>query len=511
MAKPPGARQGLPCLRRRRRNITLAVLAALLAADAAVVIVRWPYTQKRIIEALERSTGSEIRSDRFRRTYFPHPGCALDNVVFARGRLQLAALTTLKVEGSWSDVLTLRHRIDRMRAEGLHVRIPTEVPAATRGDAKKRPETIIGELVADGAVLDIVREQRTLRFSFARLTATDLAKSRAIVVRMTARIPEPPGNVTATGAVGPWNRSDVGATPVSGSFDLREADLGKYKGIAGLLSANGSFSGTLARIEVRGETDTPKFQVTQSPNTTRLRATYQVFVNALTGETTLDSVRAEFARTAISATGKITHDPRTTVIVDFASEQSRIQDLLRMFGKSSHPALNGPITFRAHTVLPPGDERFLRKLRLDGSFGIDDAQFSRARTQRKVNELSARARGKAREVADGVEPASVVSDLIGRVIMRDGVARFSSISLRVPGAVAQGSGTYSLLSRQINLSGMLSMQADLPETTTGIKSILLKPFGWMFDKKKGKGSRVPVRVTGVYPNPKFQLSLTGKR
>jgi hypothetical protein len=510
MAKPRGPQPGLPCLR-RRRNITLAVLAALLAADAAVVAARWPYTRQRLLEGFERNTRSELRCDRFRRTYFPHPGAVFENVAFARGAVQLAAISTLKIEGSWSDVLTLRHRIDRIRAEGVHVRLPDEVPPATRGDAKKRPETIIGEVVADGAVLEIVRQSRRLRFDFQRLSATDLAKSRQIAVRVTARIPEPPGSLTATAAIGPWSAASVGATPVSGTFDLREANLGRYKGIAGLLSANGSFGGTLARIEFRGETDVPNFQLTQTANTTRLRAAYHVFLNALTGETALDSVRAEFARTVVNARGDITLDGGTRVTVDFASEQARIQDLLRMFGKSPQPALNGPITFRAHTVLPPGREPFLKKLRLDGSFGIEDGQFSRARTQRKVNELSARARGKGKEVAEGVEPASVVSDLKGRVEMRGGIARLSSISLRVPGAVAQGSGTYSLISKQINLSGMLSMQADLPQTTSGIKSILLKPFGWIFDKKKGKGSTVPVRVTGVYPNARFQLSLTGKK
>jgi hypothetical protein len=112
---------------------------------------------------------------------------------------------------------------------------------------------------------------------------------------------------------------------------------------------------------------------------------------------------------------------------------------------------------------------------------------------------------------DGVRPESVVSDLSGRVALRQGVAHCSDLGFRVPGATARGAGTYSLLTKRIDLSGSLAMEADLPHTTSGIKSVLLKPFSWFFDKKKGGGSIVAVRMTGVYPNPRIQMSLLGKK
>jgi hypothetical protein len=496
---------------RRARKISVVILAVLLLADAAVLIFRWPYAKHRVVEGLERGTASKLNFSSSRYTWLPRPGCIFERAVIARGSVPLATIRTLSVQGSWADVLLFRRRTHGIRVEGLQVRLPREIPGSVRHDKKQSAETVIGEIVADGATLEMVRQSRTFRFEFPRLALRDVARSQRIGFRVTARIPEPPGTLTASGNLGPWNSVSARLTELSGAFDLKDADLSRYETIAGLLAAKGSFAGNLGRLEVRGDVDTPNFQITQSPNATQLRAKYHVIVDALSGETTIENVDAAFARTKIQAHGSITREPGTNVLVEFAAKEARIEDLLRMFSRSPNPALEGPITFRARAALPPGEERFLRKLRLDGGFGIDDAEFGRGRTQRKVNELSARARGHGKEVADGMKPASVVSDLKGRVAMRDGVAHLSALSFRVPGAAAEGSGTYSLLSKQVDLRGMLTMEADLPETTSGIKSILLKPFSWIFDRKKGKGSRVPVRVTGVYPNAKFQISLTGRK
>jgi hypothetical protein len=180
--------------------------------------------------------------------------------------------------------------------------------------------------------------------------------------------------------------------------------------------------------------------------------------------------------------------------------------LLLLFTQGDKPLLNGPITLRAHAVLPAGEEKFLPRLRIDGEFGIGDATFTRRRTQSKVNELSARARGK--DVGeDDPAPERVVSDLKGRVIMRNGIATLSDISFVVPGATANGGGTYNLLDKRVNLRGKLSMKATASEASSGIKSILLKPFDSLF-KRKDKGAVLPVSVTGYYPRPNFRISLT---
>jgi hypothetical protein len=224
-------------------------------------------------------------------------------------------------------------------------------------------------------------------------------------------------------------------------------------------------------------------------------------------------VEADFLQTHLSVVGAIQSEAGArgkTVALDFTSEQARIQDLLRLFTRDDRPALNGPIALRAHVELPPGSERFLRRLRLTGAFGIEDARWTRARTQTKINELSARARGDKEKLEDGgaQQLERVVSDLKGAVSMRNGVAVLSRVSFRVPGATATGGGTYDVISKHVNLRGTVSMAADASEAASGFKSILLRPFNRLFRRnKKQKGATLPVSVTGQYPHPRYRVGL----
>jgi hypothetical protein len=198
-----------------------------------------------------------------------------------------------------------------------------------------------------------------------------------------------------------------------------------------------------------------------------------------------------------------------TLSLDLNSREARIQDLLRLFVKADPPPLNGPIIFRAHVVLPPGKEPFLKRVRLEGDFGIMDAQFTRPRTQGKVEELSERARGKKKNEEEEEDPEHTVSNLKGHVILRDGTAIFSNASFSVPGAFARMQGTYNLITQRINLYGTLAMQASLSKAAGGIKSILLKPLDPFF-RKGHAGAVIPVQITGTYSHPSFHVSLTKK-
>ena len=63
----------------------------------------------------------------------------------------------------------------------------------------------------------------------------------------------------------------MGKTAVSGEYVFQQADLGVFRGIAGLLSSSGKFAGVLDRIEVQGVTDTPHFTVTSSSHQVHLQ------------------------------------------------------------------------------------------------------------------------------------------------------------------------------------------------------------------------------------------------
>jgi hypothetical protein len=127
----------------------------------------------------------------------------------------------------------------------------------------------------------------------------------------------------------------------------------------------------------------------------------------------------------------------------------------------------------------------------------------------KVNGLSARARGDKKQVeertADRVD--RVFSQLKGDVSLKNGLASLSRLSFHVPGATATGSGTYSLISREVDIRGAVSMTADASEAASGWKSILLKPFNALFRRGNEKGATLPVSITGQYPRPEYRIGL----
>ncbi len=396
----------------------------------------------------------------------------------------------------------------------MHVYIPAHVPPPVREHPPPKIETPVTELVADGAVLEIEPRHpggKPLRFDFSLLTMNDVAKGKSMNFRAVLHNPEPPGDISARGAFGPLHTGHPGQTPVSGSFVFSHADLSPFHVIAGTLSANGTFTGTLAHIELHGKTDIPNFEVTSSGHALHLAVEYQGVVDGLHGNVALQSANARLLDTVIPSHGDLTGGPGQgkTVSVELNSSEARIQDLMRLFVKAPRPPLDGSIVFRAHVVLPPEHEPFLRRVQLESDFGITDAQFTSAHTQGKVEELSARSRSKKEKNKQDEDPERTVSDLKGHVVLRNGTATFSNASFSVPGAVARVQGTYNLINERINLYGTLAMQASLSQAAGGIKSILLKPLNPFF-RKGGAGALIAVQMTGTYSHPLFHVSLFRK-
>jgi hypothetical protein len=313
---------------------------------------------------------------------------------------------------------------------------------------------------------------------------------------------------------GPLMSGHIGRTPVSGSFELRGASLGQYRGLAGILNGNGRFSGALESIAIHGAASVSQFAVNDNSHPVELQSEYRTTVNGLSGDVLLESVEADFLQTHLDVSGTIqsrTGERGKTVSLDFTGEEARIEDLLRLFTTADRPARAGPMGLRAHVELPPGSEKFLRRLQLNGDFGIEDARWTRSRTQTKINELSVRARGEKDQLGDKGQPPlpPVVSDLKGSVSMRNGLVVLRGLSFRVPGAIATGNGTFDVTTKQVDLQGTVSMAADVSEAASGFKSILLKPFNRFFRRnKKQKGATLPVSVTGQYPRPRYRIRLT---
>jgi len=66
------------------------------------------------------------------------------------------------------------------------------------------------------------------------------------------------------------------------------------------------------------------------------------------------------------------------------------------------------------------------------------------------------------------------------------------------------SGTYHLITHRVDLHGQVRLQEKLSETTTGIKSFLLKALDPFFRKRKHL-SVVPIRITGEKGNTSINL------
>jgi hypothetical protein len=219
---------------------------------------------------------------------------------------------------------------------------------------------------------------------------------------------------------------------------------------------------------------------------------------------TLPSVQAQLARTTVRASGSIAEQKSTTgrsAAIDLAVHSGRIQDLLLLFVSSPRAPLNGTVSLKARAQVPPGDNPFLRKLNLNGDFGIDSAQFTAEGTQQNLDKLSAQARGEKPQVME--DPERVVSDLQGHVNVVNGVANFSELSFHVPGAKAKLHGTFDLVSHRVNLHGTLYMESTLPKATSGVKSFLLKAIDPFLKKNRRGGAEFPVSITGTYESPRY--------
>jgi AsmA-like C-terminal region len=489
------------------------VLFVLFGGVLLVLAAEWPFTREATIRSLERVSASDVQVINFHKTFFPSPGYIAQDVTFKRpGSRPIATVGKITCKATWAAMLSFTHRISRMDLDRLKVYIPAHVPPPVRKHAEAKIKTTVTQLFANGAILDIApRHQggQTVHCSFPQLTLSNVAGNKPIHLQVLMRNPNPPGDLKVSGTVGPFISGKVGDIRISGAFQFRHADLSAYKVIRGKLSADGRFQGTLGRSEVSGQTKIPNFEITSSRHSVGLTAEYHAIVNGINGDVAVESAQAHFLGTTLLAHGAIAGRKAKTVSLDFDARQARIQDLLRLFVSADRPPLDGPISLRAHVVLPPTHRPFIRRVKLDGNFTITDADFSNSKTQEKVDELSARARGNKGQIKSRNGPEHITEDLKGNVRLREGIATLSSALFGVPGAVARGGGTYALTTKAIDLRGRLAMHVSVSKAAGGFKSILLIPLDPLF-KKNGAGAVLPVRISGTYSHPIFKVSLTRK-
>jgi AsmA-like C-terminal region len=465
----------------------------------------------RIISALEENFGSSLEVKRLDVSLFPRVKVTGEGLVFRlKDRAGVPPLFTIARFTATGNVLELLARhVSEVRIEGLDIKVPPhEDKPAPHADRKTPPRFVIGEIIADGTKLTTLpreawKEPLVFDIQYLRLTGGGPADAMAFdAALMNAK---PPGEIKSSGKFGPWDIDEPGGTPVSGKYTFRDADLAVFKGIAGKLSSDGNYHGSLGHIEAAGKTDVPDFRLTIAGNPVHLTAQYEAVIDGTDGNTYLQPVQGQFGHTSLTAKGSVEGHkgvPGKTVSLDVVVDAGRLEDMLRLAVKGTTPPISGAIRFHSTLVIPPGNVDAAEKIMLDGAFTVDAAHFSEFNVQEKVNELSHRGEGKPTES----DKDTVASDFKGRFKVDKGVITMTGLSFTVPGVGVTLNGTYGLVTSEMNFRGTAKLEAKVSETTTGWKSLLLKAVDPIF-KKKNVGAEIPIQIKGTAEKPTFGLAL----
>ncbi len=507
----------------RQRILLIAVCVIVFLAGTGITLLHhyWRFDQKDIIEILQETVpGTKVTIARFHSTYFIHPGCQAEGLTFLRqaihpGLPPLVTVQKLTIQANYADLFFRPGHISRILIDGLHIEVPPRGSSAafetsSMTDSSNSKQTLVEEITAKGAVLEIGRrENPPLKFEIHEIGLRSVGLGQTMSYRIDLQNALPPGEIQATGKFGPWNSHHVGEIAVSGTYKLDRADLGVFSGIQGILASTGRFGGKLNQIAILGETDMRDFSIKARGHSLPVKSHFEATVNGTNGDVRLTKVDVLFQNTPIQVQGSILGKPPAagkTAQLELVAPRGRVQDILRPFVKAPAPPMSGPINFRAHVRFSSAQHPFLKAVNLRGDFSIANGRFTAPDTQQSVDRLSARARGIKTTSGD---PETVDPTLAGSVSLSGGVAKFSEVSLEIPGARAQMTGSFNVLNEKLDFHGTLKTEVEFSDTTHGIKSLLLKPLNPLFKRKHG-GAAIPVEMTGTYAQPHFGMEIVPK-
>ena len=506
----------------RRTLIVALVLATVAGAVMLSKVSRaTPHVRDAVVAALNDRFDSEVAIDALEVQVFPRPelsGSGLSVRWNARKDVEpLVRVGEFSASAGVFAMLATPVRIGSVQLDRLEIHVP---PGGIRGvDARRadegvqvsgeqRPALLIDEIVAHAARLEIASRKpgKPPRvFDIHDLHIEGFGGQDGAAFQATLTNPLPEGRIETTGRFGPWHRDEPSRTPLGGDYAFKRADLDTIKGLGGILSSKGRYSGVLERIEVTGETTTPDFSIDVAGQAVPLTTTFKAVVDGTNGDTWLEQVDARLLQSHIQARGAVVRAVEVKgrhVGLDVTVGNARIEDLLKLAMKGAKPPLTGAVKVKTKFFLPAGEQDVVRKLRLDGEFALDQATFTNLNVQQRISALSQRGRGD--DTPD--EGESVVSALRGRFVLRDAALSFSSLTFSVPGAMVQLAGRYHLEAETLDFTGHLLLDASLRDTTSGFKA-MLATIAQPFFRRRGGGSKLPIRVTGTREKPQFGLDM----
>jgi len=511
-----------PTADKKARRLKIIYASALVCLFIIVIVAfvaeaHWPYRYRVIKPMLEQVLAGRVTIAHYHRTYFPHPGFMATGITFDRNPTlsapPLGTVNSVVVQGSWLDLLMFRERVRQVDLTGLHIVIPAPGSAASRNEfppgsssSFSGPDTFIDRLRIHDSTLDVTRaDGGTYSFPIRMLTIGNLQKGRVLSYAVDMTNARPRGHIFSVGSFGPLKPANLGTTALSGQFKFEDVALHDIGDIGGTLSSEGSFQGTLARIQAKASTFTPDFSVDggkPTPVTTSAHCT----ISALSGDVLLDEIDAKFATTGVRFQGGVTGSPKA-IDVDINVTAGRAQDILRPFLHIDSP-IAGTVWLRSHAHVDPAGHGvpFLQRLHVVGSFQVPAERLTNRKTEQELSAFSERAK-KSQPAkgdilaatppgsADEDAVADVVSSLQGEAKIEKGIVSTQDLDFQIPGAFVKLHGSMSLHGGAAHLAGNLRMQSDVSHATTGFKSILLKPLIPFFKKRKA-GAVVPILISG---------------
>ena len=504
---------------------SLLIAVAVLGVIGAVMVRRaGPILKGRVIETLSTRFNSRVELDGFEVSLMK--GLAVsgnglrifpeDEVVAAGATEPLIALRHFSFHADWTGLFAKPMHVGTVHVAGMAIQIP---PREMRAEAPKgrrhigRIRIVVDEIVFDDSKLVIGTlkpDKEPLDFEMSRIVMRDVGPTKPWEYDATLVNATPKGDIHAKGTFGPWNNDSPGDSTVTGHYIFDHADLSTIKGIGGMLSSVGEFTGQLNDIVVDGTTETLDFSLDTASHAMPLRTKFHAVVDGMNGDTYLQPVEARLGETDFSCHGAVINVKGKGHIIDLdvTVPNGRIQDFLQVAVKTTPAVMTGRLAMKTKLHIRPGDESVSKKLGLKGGYTLRQIHFTNPDMQDKVDMLSLRAQGDPEDAKPGAE--DVHSQMMGQFVLGGGKLSFSKLDYSLPGADVKLAGEYTLDGDRFEFAGKMRTDAKVSQMVASKwKSILLKPVDPFF-KKNGAGAEIPVKISGTKSAPKFGLDLGHK-
>jgi hypothetical protein len=513
---------------RKRRGVWGWIAVSLLITVIVVVAIGGmmlrraiPILKGRVIDTLSAKFNSRVELDKFEVSVvkgFQVDGSGLrifpqDEVVAAGATEPLILVSRFSFHVNWKGLFAKPMHVGTVHVSGMEIQIP---PKELRAQAPKGQrhlgeiKIMVDEIVFDDSRLVIGTlkpDKDPLDFEMSRIVMRDVGPNAPWDYDATLVNAIPKGDIRAKGTFGPWNNDSPGDSTVTGHYTFDHADLNTIKGIGGMLTSVGDFTGQLNDIVVDGTTQTPEFSLDTANHPMPLNTKFHAIVDGMSGDTYLKPVQARLGGTDFTCSGAVINVKHKGHIIDLDVNMpnGRIQDLLQLGVKTTPVVMTGRLEMQTKLHIPPGKDSMTRKIGLKGGFTLQQIHFTNPDVQDKVDMLSLRAQGDPKDAKPGAEDVS--SQMVGQFVLDAGELSFSKLDYMLPGATVALTGEYSLDGDRFEFEGKMRTDAKVSQMVVSKwKSILLKPVDQFF-KKNGAGAEIPVKISGTKSAPKFGLDL----